>query len=150
MSKINMTIRAAAWSDHEQEIRSVRNSVFVLEQGVPKERDFDGLDPTCCHALAFRGEKIIATGRMESDGHIGRIAVLKAYRGCGIGSAIMKFFVDMAGRQQMSAVYLNAQMTAVGFYEKIGFRRTGNVFMDAGIEHVKMERVSEQPDGAVT
>jgi len=144
MSNTRTIIRASTWSDHEQEIRSVRNSVFVVEQSVPEDLDFDGLDPTCCHALAFSGDEVVATGRMESDGHIGRIAVLKAHRGCGIGSALVQFFLSMAKRKKMGLVYLNAQVTAVGFYEKLGFHRTGDVFMDADIEHVRMERESEQ------
>ena len=143
MNKSGRIIRAARWSVDEQSIRSVRNSVFVVEQNVPEERDFDGLDVSCCHALAFAGDLAVATGRMEPDGHIGRIAVIRSHRGCGIGSAIVKFFVDMAARKKISPVYLNAQMTAVGFYEKLGFRKRGGVFMDAGIEHIRMERESE-------
>jgi predicted GNAT family N-acyltransferase len=133
-------IRAATWSDDEQSIRAIRTSVFVMEQNVPAERDFDGLDASCRHALAFAGDRAVATGRMEPDGHIGRIAVLGPNRGCGIGSAVVKFFVDMANRNKVDRVYLNAQTTAVGFYERLGFRKQGDVFMDAGIEHVRMER----------
>jgi len=139
-----MTIRAVTWSDHEQDIRAVRTSVFVVGQGVPEDLDFDGLDPECCHALAFSGDKVVATGRMESDGHIGRIAVLEAHRGSGIGSAIVQFLSDMAKEKEMGPVYLNAQLTAVGFYERLGFHRIGGVFMDAGIQHIRMERGSEQ------
>lgn len=143
-----MIIRVATWLDHEQDIRAIRTSVFVAEQGVPEELDFDGLDAYCCHALAFCGDDVVATGRMESDGHIGRIAVLEAHRGSGIGSAIVQFFVDMAKRKEMGLVYLNAQMTAVGFYEKLGFHRVDSVFMDAGIQHIRMERVFEPEVGS--
>jgi len=139
-----ITIKAAHWSEHECDIRLVRHNVFVLEQSVPKDLDFDGVDPICCHTLAFSKNKAVATGRMEPDGHIGRIAVIKECRGCGIGSAIVRFFMDIAKRRKLDYVYLNAQISAVSFYEKLGFYSTGNIFIDAGIEHIRMEKISEQ------
>jgi predicted GNAT family N-acyltransferase len=143
LNEYKPTIKAATWSEHERAIRSVRHTVFVVEQRVPEELDFDGVDPTCCHALAFSGNKVVGTGRVQTDGHIGRVAVLKAWRGQGIGSALVEFLADAAKRKGLSRLYLNAQVSAVEFYEKLGFQRTGNLFMEAGIEHIAMVRETE-------
>ena len=146
MNDLPSTIRAVTWAEHEHDIRSVRQAVFVVEQAVPEDLDFDGVDPVCRHALASCGNEVVATGRMQPDGHIGRIAVLKAWRGRGIGSALVRCFMDMAKRKGLDHVYLNAQISAVGFYEKLGFCRTGDVFLDAGIEHIRMESESGPQD----
>lgn len=142
MNNRRPVIQAATWAKHEQEIRSVRHPVFVLEQAVPEDLDFDGEDATCYHALALSGGKAVGTGRVQSDGHIGRIAVLRAWRGQGIGSTLVQFLADAAKRNGVHRVYLNAQVPAVGFYEKLGFRKTGDIFLEAGIEHIKMVRES--------
>ena len=143
MNKRKPTIKAATWSRDERKIRSVRHTVFVLEQAVPSDLDFDGTDPACYHVLALSDNRAVATGRVQADGHIGRIAVLKMWRGHGIGSALVQFLASEAKRKGLDRVYLNAQISAVGFYEKLGFQRTGSVFMEAGIKHIAMTRESE-------
>jgi predicted GNAT family N-acyltransferase len=92
---------------------------------------------------------------MQADGHLGRIAVLKAWRGRGVGSALVRFFVDTAKQKGLGRVYLNAQLPAVGFYENLGFRKVGGVFMDAGIRHIRMEmefdpRAGQASSGSAT
>ena len=136
------TIRDATWTGQEREIRAVRQEVFVLELGVPKELDFDGSDSDCRHALAYCGGDVVGTGRMMADGHIGRIAVLKNWRNRCVGSAILQFLLDMAKRDGLAQVYLNSQKSAIGFYEKFGFHQIGAFFVEAGIEHVRMENGS--------
>jgi predicted GNAT family N-acyltransferase len=145
MSRQEPTVTAATWVEHEREIRSVRHAVFVIEQGVPEDLDFDDRDSGSLHALARLGGEVVATGRIQPDGHIGRIAVLKAYRGGGIGAAIVRFLVGAARRWGLGRVYLDAQVSAEGFYERLGFRRMGGVFMEAGIEHIRMERDAGPP-----
>jgi predicted GNAT family N-acyltransferase len=134
--------REASWAEQESEIRAIRQEVFVLELKVPEAIDFDGSDSDCRHALAYCGGDVVGTGRMMADGHIGRIAVLKDWRNRCVGSAILQFLLDMAKRDGLAQVYLNSQKSAIGFYEKFGFRQIGDFFIDAGIEHVRMENGS--------
>lgn len=134
------TITRATWAEDEGRVRAVRSAVFHLEQGVPLELDFDGTDATCVHALGFVGDKVVATGRIGEDGHIGRIAVLKRWRHHGIGSRVVGLLVTIAAEAGFDRVYLHSQLSAVDFYEKLGFREVGETFVEAGIDHVRMEK----------
>lgn len=136
-------IRLATWAADELHIRYVRRAVFVVEQAIAEVLDFDGRDPDCLHALAFSPKGPVATGRMEPDGHIGRVAVVKVWRHRGLGTAIVRFFLALARERGLGRVYLNAQQQAVPFYERLGFSVCGEPFMDAGMEHVRMERGTE-------
>lgn len=118
----------------------MRREVFHIEQGVPLDLDFDGEDSACLHALGLVGDAAVATGRMLADGHIGRIAVLKEWRGNGVGSAIMGYLVERAVEERLDHVYLNSQVSARAFYKKLGFREVGETFVEAGIDHVRMEK----------
>ncbi len=121
-------------------IMKVRNAVFVEEQGVPAELELDDKDELCSHALILNDGDPIATGRIESDGHIGRIAVLKTFRQKGLGRRVVQQLEQTAMDLGLKRVYLGAQLTAIGFYEKLGYRCYGEIFMDAGIEHRHMEK----------
>jgi predicted GNAT family N-acyltransferase len=121
------------------QIETIRICVFVEEQGVDKALDFDGRDEAAIHVLVNQQGKNIATARMLDDGHIGRIAVLKDYRGLGAGSAALMAMLEEARRRGFKRVYLGAQMQAKGFYLKKGFAVCGDIFMEAGIKHVEME-----------
>jgi len=120
-------------------INAIRKEVFILEQGVPPELEFDGLDDTAAHVLAFVSDQPVGTGRVLADGHIGRIAVLCDCRGQGLGAEIVLALVDEAAKAGCNEVYLGAQKHAVGFYEKLGFVAYGEDFMDAGIPHIHMK-----------
>ena len=139
MSHKTPIIRDASWAEQQRDIGQIRLSVFVQELGVPEDRDFDGSDAGCRHALAFVGDEAVGTGRIKPDGHIGRIAVLKPWRNHKVGSSILQFLLDMAKRDGLAQVYLNSQSSAVGFYEKFGFTQIGEFFVDAGIDHIRME-----------
>lgn len=131
-------LRTASWPDDEAEIRAIRHTVFVHGLGVPADLEIDGKDSNCVQVLAYLDGRAVGTGRMAADGHIGRVAVLEAWRGRGIGAGLVRFLVGEARCSGLGRVYLNAQIDAVAFYEKLGFERTGAVFMEAGIEHVMM------------
>lgn len=131
-------VRFAA--EDEARIRQVRTPVFVEEQGVSFELDFDGLDKVATHVLATIDGLPVATGRMLDDGHIGRIAVLKNYRKQGLGTKIMSALIEEATNRKYSRVYLGAQKQALGFYSALGFTSFGEEYMDAGIVHVLMEK----------
>ena len=126
---------------NEDHIRAIRGKVFVEEQNVPSELDFDDEDPGAFHVLVFSDDIPCGTGRMLDDGHIGRIAVLKEFRGIGLGSIIVEALVNLAIEEQYPRVYLGSQKHAIGFYQKLGFTTYGEEFLDAGIEHISMEKL---------
>jgi predicted GNAT family N-acyltransferase len=122
-------------------IKTIRETVFIKEQHVPVELEWDGLDDTATHVVARANDtQVIGTARMLANGHIGRMAVLPAWRHQGVGSAMLKELLLLAQRRHLVKVYLHAQTTAVGFYEQHGFKAVGEEFMDAGIPHRYMER----------
>lgn len=145
------SVREVAWEEAQPLLRAVREAVFVAEQGVPLALEWDGLDPGCAHLLAQnpQGEPI-GTARLLPDGHIGRMAVLKAWRGQGVGSALLRALLGLARRRGLAHVALNAQTYAVGFYARHGFEKVGEEFMDAGIPHVAMtlDLAGRPPDQA--
>ncbi|MBN2059148.1 MAG: GNAT family N-acetyltransferase [Deltaproteobacteria bacterium] len=127
---------------YEPEIRRIRNSVFTGEQNVHENVDFDGRDPEAVHVLVRPEDSFVGTGRMLMDGHIGRLAVLKPYRGKGFGAEAVSALIAEAKRTGIKRVYLGAQIHAVGFYQKLGFHEYGSIFMDGpGIEHIHMEKI---------
>ncbi|MEZ5275978.1 MAG: GNAT family N-acetyltransferase [Opitutaceae bacterium] len=141
MQHETVAIRRANWELDAESIRQVRTEVFVVEQGVPIELEIDGLDPTVRHVLAVlsTGEPI-GTARLLDNGQIGRIAVLKRWRGKGIGRQLVETLIQCARDDGRSAVFLHSQTQAVPFYEKLGFRKDGSPpFDDAGIPHVHMD-----------
>lgn len=128
-----------SWQQSSAALNAVRRSVFIEEQHVPEALEWDGLDASCHHVLVTAaGYGPVGAGRIKPDGHIGRMAVLKEYRGQGIGSAMLAALLDFAGQQQCAEVYLHAQVAAITFYEKQGFTVDGEQFMDAGIPHRRM------------
>ena len=135
----NLQVELVDWVTAQSAIRTIRETVFIREQGVLEELEWDGLDPLCAHGLAWNdlGEAI-GTARMQTKGIIGRMAVLKDWRGRGVGRALLQTLLDLAARQGLARVTLSAQTHALGFYERAGFYMIGEPFMDAGIPHRKM------------
>ncbi len=122
-------------------VMPVRTEVFVVEQGVPAEIERDAFDAVCRHAIARdAGGRVIATGRLLPDGHIGRMAVRRAARGAGVGGAVLQALIAEAARRGLREVALNAQTHALAFYLRHGFEAVGEVFMEAGIPHRAMRR----------
>lgn len=135
----DFTVREVEWHTYAVELRAIRRAVFIEEQRVPEELEWDDVDARCHHVLAYTSEgEAIGTGRLLPDGHIGRMAVLLAWRGKGAGSAILQVLLTLARRHRFAVARLNAQTHAVGFYAKHGFAVTGEEFMEAGIPHRAM------------
>lgn len=135
-------IELTDWAQAREKVVPVREQVFVCEQGVPPELELDELDPACRHAMAIdHSGGVIGTGRLLPDGHIGRMAVLGGWRGHGVGGRLLEALVAEAARQGFAQVVLNAQLAALGFYERFGFVAEGEVFMEAGIPHRAMRRL---------
>lgn len=139
MTVKDVRIREARWPDDEPAIRTIRETVFVIEQRVDPDLEWDGLDDACLHLLAVDMQDTpLATARMQADGKIGRMAVLRDWRGRGIGRAMLEQLVE-AGRQRgLREVYLHAQTRALGFYAAQGFIAEGEPFEEANISHRNM------------
>jgi predicted GNAT family N-acyltransferase len=129
------------WHEARERASPVRFEVFVREQRVPAEIELDDMDPECLHALAFHQEKVVGTGRLLPDGHIGRMAVLKPYRGKGVGAAMLERLIEAARARGDREVALSAQVHAVPFYRAHGFVEEGAEYEEAGIAHQAMRRV---------
>lgn len=131
--------------DHDlQKAFQIRKEVFVKEQGVPVEAEFDEfdtLDGRCEHILAYYNEQPVGTGRLrvvEGVGKLERICILAPYRKFGLGKTIIKELEEIAKEKGMSRVKLHGQTQAEGFYEKLGYHTSSDVFMEEGIPHVLM------------
>ena len=149
---MNLHTKITSFEASERDIRSVRDAVFGAEQQVPRELDWDGLDPDCVHVVATDdGGRPIGTGRLQPDGRIGRLAILKPWRGQGLGTRLLEALVESARQRGLEKVYLHAQLQAVSFYEQRGFEKDDAAFMEAGIRHINMTRNLQPPparDGA--
>lgn len=133
------TVHLISWHDGEPLLRSIREKVFIQEQGVPAELEWDGKDDVSHHALALTANgEAVGCGRITPDGHIGRVAVMPEWRHKRVGSAILELLVDYARTQHYDQVELNAQVQVMPLYESFGFEAKGKVFMDANIPHRKM------------
>ena len=123
---------------HFSDIENIRTAVFIKEQKVPIELEWDEFDNESTHILAYYNNKAVGTARLLSDGHIGRMAVLKDYRNHNIGKNMLKFLLELAKYQSLDNIVLSAQEHAVEFYKKYGFTVTSDVYLDAGIPHYDM------------
>jgi predicted GNAT family N-acyltransferase len=129
------------WSTLQASAAPIRLEVFVHEQHVPFEEEIDALDAACVHAVAFDTHgSALATGRLLPDGHIGRMAVLKAVRGQGLGGAVLQALMQQAQQKGFVEVVLSAQTHALQFYVRHGFVPEGAEYLDANIPHVLMRK----------
>jgi len=135
-----LRIELMAWEKARSQAAPIRVAVFVEEQGVPPDLEMDEMDAQCLHALAFQGERAVGTGRLLPDGHIGRMAVLKEFRGQGVGGAVLAKLMGAAKSRGDREVLLSAQVHAVPFYREYGFEVFGEVYQEAGIPHQDMRR----------
>ncbi|CAL9398466.1 Acetyltransferase [Streptomyces sp. enrichment culture] len=134
---------------------AVRKEVFVVEQGVPEEIEYDAYDAGAVHVLAIREDGVpLGTGRLlhgeaaaaktgdgPSVGSLGRLAVTRTARGLGVGAALVRAIEEAARARGLTALDLHAQTHALGFYERLGYEAYGPQFPDAGIPHRAMRRV---------
>jgi predicted GNAT family N-acyltransferase len=136
-----MRVELGDWQAMRGWAEPIRFAVFVEEQRVPAELELDDWDERSLHAVAFDADGVaVATGRLLPDGHIGRMAVSQSARNGGIGSAVLRALMDEARRRGHASAVLSAQIHAVPFYERHGYRRESAVYLEAGIEHVDMRR----------
>lgn len=131
------------WSTDRPVLQKIRREVFIDEQLVPESDEWDDDDAVSVHALATLNREPVGTGRLNPGGKIGRIAVKAGLRGRGIGTLILRQLLHEAYHRGIREPYLHAQVQAVPFYEKLGFRIEGDVFDEAGIFHVRMKHALE-------
>lgn len=132
-------VRRAAWNTDLPAIRRIRDKVFVDEQDVAREEEWDGLDPDCLHVLAEdQNRDAIGTARLHPSGKIGRMAVVREWRGRRVGAAMLDDLIRHAREWGLGTVFLHAQTRVMGFYERAGFEAEGEEFEEAGIAHFLM------------
>lgn len=142
-------VTLANWAADQATLRAVRTTVFLVEQGIPAEDEWDDLDAPSLHALARdHAGNPIGCARLTPRHKIGRLAVLKAWRGKGVGEALLRTMIEQARARHWLDVSLDAQTYAIAFYEKAGFVAEGPEFMDAGIPHRLMRLTLEPPERA--
>ena len=138
---MDFEIQKVDWSTHRDSLYAVRHEVFVVGQNVPEEYEVDGADESCTHFLASDTlGNPIGTSRVLADGHIGRVAVLTPWRGKGVGRALMLASIQRVVELGLPLALLDSQLTAVEFYQKLGFECYGEEFMECGIPHVAMRK----------
>jgi predicted GNAT family N-acyltransferase len=137
------TLTVGCWSQLGPAASQVRTAVFVYEQNIPAELEWDVADQTAVHAVVCdaQGEPV-ATGRLlvhaAGVGRIGRMAVLASLRGSGLGQQVLEALVQAARERGDTEVCLHAQTSAQGFYERLGFTPRGEVVAEVGIAHIEM------------
>jgi predicted GNAT family N-acyltransferase len=134
-------LRLGDWQLMGDDAGRVRRAVFVAEQGIPAELEWDEWDERSVHAVLYRGAAPVATGRLLPDGHIGRMAVLATWRRQGLGALILERLVQCAAERGDTVVELSAQSYVAGFYAAHGFVAEGEEFLDVGIPHRRMRRL---------
>ena len=134
-------IQIVDWHDRQEALKAIRKSVFIDEQHVPKDLEWDGRDTECTQFLLTADTAPVATARLTPEGQIGRMAVLKDFRGKGFGSRLLAAVIEQAKHAGHKQVFLRAQVSVIEFYLRHGFTACGDVFIDAGIEHRSMKLV---------
>ena len=139
----NITFKLVTNDEELKGALEVRRQVFVQEQGVAEDLEYDGHDGEALHMVVKDGERVIGTARVRflttNQAKIERMAVLRPFRQRGIGSNIISFLKGELENKQIEHVVLHAQCEVTAFYKSCGFEEIGPPFWEAGIKHVKMQ-----------
>ena len=136
-------IISGVWAQLQAEAAPVREQVFIQEQQIAPEDEWDAQDAVALHFVVYIGKQAIATARLLENHSIGRVAVLKSQRGLGVGRVLMQHIIHVAKQQQRPWVKLSAQEHAIPFYQSLGFQVEGESYLDCGTAHVDMRLVFE-------
>ena len=137
-----LKIEIVKWIDEYELLAMIREKVFIEEQKVTSQLEWDGMDKEAIHFLAFKDKKAVGCARafvIQNRMQLGRMAVLKKYRGEGIGSALIQRAITLAKLNQLYAIDISAQCHAIDFYKKFGFEVTSDMYLDAEIPHRDMK-----------
>ena len=133
-----LKIRSGSWDELQNDAKLIREQVFIQEQHIPVEEEWDAQDAVALHFVVYDQAQPIATARLLQNHSIGRVAVLKAYRGQGIGKLLMLEMIQQAKHEQRKFLKLSSQVHAVQFYAGLGFTVQGEQYLDCGIPHIDM------------
>lgn len=139
MDRSTYQIVDGAWDQLQHDAMSVREQVFIQEQQIAAQDEWDEQDAVSLHFVIYRDGQAIATARLLQDHSVGRVAVLKAYRGQGLGQLIMQYIIALAQQQQRPQLHLSAQTHALDFYKQLGFEQQGEVYLECNIPHIHMQ-----------
>ena len=144
----SFNVEVASWQADQPYLRAVREQVFLVEQRVPENEEWDALDAPSIHALARASDGTpIGTGRLTPEKMIGRMAVLRDWRNKGVGDAILRTLLEQARARGWTELTLHSQTHAVPFYARLGFVQEGEEFEEAGIPHYVMRARLDAPEG---
>ncbi len=137
-----LTLKVFTYPEEFSQMQAIRRTVFQEEQGVDPSLDFDGLDETAEHILAYVDNQPVGTARVrylnQQTAKIERLAVLPIARGLGLGKKLMEKAIDLASQKDVEEVVIHAQEYVKGLHQKLGFEQVGDIFYEAGIPHVEM------------
>ena len=131
-------IRTGSWDELQNDAKLIREQVFIQEQQIAVEDEWDAEDAIALHFVVLDQHQPIATARLLNNNSVGRVAVLKEYRGKGIGRLLMLEIIQQAKHQQREFLKLSSQVHAIAFYQSLGFNVQGDEYLDCGIPHVDM------------
>ena len=131
-------VKHGCWDQLQQDAKLIRTQVFICEQGITEADEWDDQDVISQHFVIYDQDQPIATARLLQNHSVGRVAVVKAYRGQGLGQMIMLEIISYAQKQDLSILTLSSQVHAISFYEKLGFTVQGNPYDECGISHIEM------------
>ena len=138
LSSPELKIISGSWKDLAVHVKVIREAVFIQEQHIAAEDEWDAEDAVAVHFIVFQQDQAIATARLLSNSSIGRVAVLTTARGLGVGQRLMQAVIDYARAEQRELVKLSSQVHAIGFYQAFGFEVQGEEYLDCGIPHINM------------
>lgn len=133
-----LKIVSGSWKDLGVYAKVIREAVFIQEQYIAAEDEWDAEDAVAVHFIVFQQDQAIATARLLTNNSVGRIAVLKSHRGLRIGQRLMQAVIDYARAEQRELVKLSSQVHAIGFYQALGFEAQGEEYLDCSIPHIDM------------
>ena len=132
------SVKQGSWDQLQQDAKLIRELVFISEQNIPEQDEWDDQDAISQHFVVYDQNQPIATARLLANNSVGRVAVLKPYRGQGIGRLIMLEIIAYAQAQKRTSLQLSSQVHAISFYEKLGFSIQGDEYDECGIPHIEM------------
>ncbi|WP_166170889.1 GNAT family N-acetyltransferase [Acinetobacter sp. SA01] len=132
------TIRTGSWNKLQQDAKLIREQVFILEQQIAVEDEWDDQDAISQHFVIYDQVQPVATARLLQNNSVGRVAVLKSHRGLGIGKLLMLQIIEQAKYEQRKFLKLSSQVHAIQFYVSLGFKVEGEEYLDCGIAHIDM------------
>lgn len=131
-------IITGGWEQLEKDAKLIREQVFIQEQGIAPEDEWDDLDAMVLHFTVYDREQPIATARLLPQHSVGRVAVLLPYRKQGVGKILMQYIIEYARHHKLPFLKLSAQTYVTAFYEALGFVVQGEEYLDCGIPHIDM------------